>query len=93
MDRRFARAIVRLGKELFGATSAPEHFGKYSGSEKLSGYSREYALGLSVGLLIMWESANDRPNGAGHQLTINDVMQWVRDLQQQEEARRSTTIQ
>lgn len=67
MDERMGKAIVRVGKEL--------------SESLLTGYSKDYAVGLGVSLIILWECANDKKSGEGQNLAVHEILTWVRDLQ------------
>ena len=94
MEREFATAVIRVAKELLAALEQKENNAVVRGQHGvLANYSSDYVLGLGVSLGIMWESANRKDIGTAHKLELTDLLQWVRNLQQQEEARRSTLIQ
>lgn len=87
MTQKYAKAVVRIGRELAAAMSqTKEEAPIFSKSGfKLSNYSSDYVLGLGVSLGILWECANDKPLGASHQLSVTDLLNWVRDLQRRVE--------
>lgn len=71
MDNKVARIAVRVGKEM--------------SESLLVGYKADYALGLGVALLMIFEIANDKPKGSAQELTVSELLDWVRTLQAQKE--------
>jgi hypothetical protein len=72
MDSKLGRIAVRIGKELAECT--------------LVGYSPQYALGLAVSLAIAFESINGLEKGTAQNLSVPQLLQWVRDLQKAKES-------